>query len=342
MTRYLKEVLLVLYLFRGHDLYLERLAALGFGLATVLFGAMFLALVLALWMTAYIRPALVRHLFALAMFVSAVFFETYMRVTDSYLTYSQFVSLVYSGGFIQEAAYQYREVIISAVAGGVLLLLGIALKPRRRLPLPGYVPIVAPVLGVLLLSAVLFVRAGEGARGLPVMYTPLAYLNLFIYETLHNTVGPREPVSLARQSSPINHDIVLIIDESIAGNYLDINTPSGVSTGLKTPPPGVDIFNYGYAASVANCSADTNVTLRYGGTRGDYVRINSTQPSIWQYAHQAGLRTVYIDAQRTGGNLQNLMTELEKKSDRSIRPIRPDPRTRPGHGGRGEAGRVAG
>ena len=314
MTRYLKEVLLVLYLFRGHDLYLERLAALGFGLATVLFGAMFLALVLALWMTAYIRPALVRHLFALAMFVSAVFFETYMRVTDSYLTYSQFVSLVYSGGFIQEAAYQYREVIISAVAGGVLLLLGIALKPRRRLPLPGYVPIVAPVLGVLLLSAVLFVRAGEGARGLPVMYTPLAYLNLFIYETLHNTVGPREPVSLARQSSPIDHDIVLIIDESIAGNYLDINTPSGVSTGLKTPPPGVDIFNYGYAASVANCSADTNVTLRYGGTRADYVRINSTQPSIWQYAHQAGLRTVYIDAQRTGGNLQNLMTELEKKA----------------------------
>ena len=33
-----------------------------------------------------------------------------------------------------------------------------------------------PVLGVLLLSAVLFVRAGEGARGLPIMYTPLAYL----------------------------------------------------------------------------------------------------------------------------------------------------------------------
>jgi hypothetical protein len=170
MTRYLKELLLVLYLFRGHDYYLERLAALGFGFATVLYGAMFLALVLALWMTAYIRPALVRHLFALAMFVSAVFFEVYTRVTDSYLTYSQFVSLVYSGGFIQEAAYQYRDIIISAAAGGVLLLLGIALKPRRRLPLPGYVPIIAPVLGVLLLSGVLFVRAGEGARGLPVMY----------------------------------------------------------------------------------------------------------------------------------------------------------------------------
>ncbi|MCG6577478.1 sulfatase [Pseudomonas sp. AF32] len=313
MARYLKELLLVLYLIRGYDYYLDRLAVLGIGLATVLFALMFVALVVALWMTAYIRQTLVRHLFALAMFASAVFFEAYTRVTDSYLTYSQFVSLVYSGGFIQEAAWQYREVIVRAVAAGLLLLLGIGLKPRHRLSLPGYLPLTAPVLGVLLLSAVLFMRAGEGARGLPTMYTPLAYLNLFVYETLHNTVGPRAPVRLVRRTPEIANDIVLIIDESISGNYLDINTPSGVPTGLKTPPPGVDIFNYGYAASIANCSADTNVTLRYGGTRADYMRINSTQPSIWQYAKAAGLRTVYIDAQRTGGNLQNLMTDLEKK-----------------------------
>ena len=313
MGRYIKELLLALYLIRGYDYYVDRLATLGLGLATILFGAMFVALVVALWMTAHIRHAFIRHLFALAMFASAVFFEVYTRVTDSYLTYAQFVSLVYSGGFIQEAAWQYREVIVRAMAAGLLLLLGIGLKPRRRVPLPGYLPIAAPMLGVLLLSAVLFLRAGEGARGLPVMYTPLAYLNLFAYESLHNTVGPREPIRLARRTSAIGHDLVLIIDESIAGNYLDINTPYGVHSGLKAPVPGVDIFNYGFAASIANCSADTNVTLRYGGTRADYMRINSTQPSIWQYARAAGLRTVYIDAQRTGGNLQNLMTELEKQ-----------------------------
>ena len=313
MARYLKELLLVLYLVRGYADYLDRVGALGLGFATLLYGAMFVVLVVALWMSAYIRQTLVRHLFALVMFASAVFFEVYARVTDSYLTYSQFVSLVYSGGFIQEAVYQYREVIISAGLGGLLLLLGIGLKPRRRLPVPVYLPIAAPLVGVLLLSGVLFVRAGEGARGLPVMYTPLAYLNLFTYEALHNTVGPREPVRIARLTAAIEHDIVLIIDESISGNYLDINTPFGVYTGLKTPPMGVEIFNFGYAASIANCSADTNVTLRYGGTRDDYIRINSTLPSIWQYAKKAGLRTVYIDAQRTGGNLQNLMTDLEKQ-----------------------------
>ncbi|MGE7962105.1 sulfatase-like hydrolase/transferase [Pseudomonas sp. NPDC089918] len=313
MIRYLKELLLVLYLLKSYDYYLDRLDALGIGFPVLLYGAMFVVLTVALFMTAYIRQTLIRHLFALVMSGSAVFFDVYTQVTAGYMTYSSFVSLVYSGGFIQEAVYQYRDAIISAMVSGLLLLFGIGLKPRRRAPLPGALLVAAPVFGVLMLSTVLFVRAGEGARGLPIMYTPLAYLNLFTYEALHNTVGPREPVSLSRVDQPVGHDIVLIIDESISGNYLDINTPFGVHSNLKEPRPGVDIFNYGYAASIANCSADTNVTLRYGGTRADYMRINSTLPSIWQYAKKAGLRTVYIDSQRTGGNLQNLMNAAEQK-----------------------------
>ncbi len=312
MIRYLKELLLVAYLIKFYDYYFERLSAMGIGFPVLLYGGMFVVLTVALFMTAYIRQTLIRCLFALTMFVSAVFFDVYTRVTADYLTYSSFVSLVYSGGFIEEAAYQYREAIFSGLLSGLLLLFGIALQPRRRMPLPGSLLVAAPVLGVVLLSAVLFVRAGEGARGLPVMFTPLAYLNLFAYESLHNTVGPREPVTLARADRPVGHDIVLIIDESVSGNYLDINAPFGVHSNLKSPPPGVEIFNYGYAASIANCSVDTNVTLRYGGTRTDYVRINSTLPSIWQYARKAGLSTVYIDAQTTGGHLQNLMKDSEK------------------------------
>ncbi|MEO3727283.1 sulfatase-like hydrolase/transferase [Pseudomonas syringae] len=313
MFRYLKELLLIIYLLLYSDYYLERLSAMGVGPAVLLFGAMFLALTFALLLTAYIRQTFIRHLFALTLFVSAVFFDVYTRVTADYLTYSSFVSLVYSGGFIQEAAYQYRGAIIHGLLNGLLLLFGIGLKPRHTIPIPNALRIAAPLCGVLLLSAVLFVRAGEGARGLPIMYTPLAYLNLFGYEALHNTVGPREPVTLARNGPAVGHDIVLIIDESISGNYLDINAPFGVHSNLKQARPGVEIFNYGYAASIANCSADTNITLRYGGTRADYMRINSTLPSIWQYARKAGMRTVYIDAQRTGGNLQNLMNDAEKK-----------------------------
>ncbi|SDT28009.1 Phosphoethanolamine transferase for glucans (OPG), alkaline phosphatase superfamily [Pseudomonas sp. Z003-0.4C(8344-21)] len=312
MFRFAKELLLIAWLLLFSGYYIDRLNAIGWSFNVLIFGAMFLALTFALYLTAYIRQALIRHAFALTMFVSAVFFDVYTRVTADYLRYSDFVSLVYSGGFIQEAAYQYREAILRSVLGGLLLLFGIGLKPRHALVIPNAWRVTAPFAGVLMLSALLFLRAGEGARGLPIMYTPLAYLNLFAYEALHNSVGPREPVTLARSAPGVGHDIVLIIDESISGNYLDINAPFGVHSNLKQAPAGVDIFNYGYAASIANCSADTNVTLRYGGTRNDYMRINSTLPSIWQYAKSAGLRTVYIDSQRTGGSLQNLMTASEK------------------------------
>ena len=307
---FLKPLLLLAYLLSGHDYYRGRLAELeGVG-ATVLFLGMFGFLVACLFLAAYCRQAVLRWGYALALFGAAVFFDAYHRVTVDYLTYPQFVSLLHSHAFIDEAYHQFRDSILHAGATGVLLLLGIGLRPASA-PVPGWVAGVAPWVGLLLLASVLFVRAGAGARGLPMMYTPLAYLGLYSYEALGDTVGERQPVSLPRSGRVVDHDIVLIIDESVSGHYLDINHPQGVTSGLKSLPPGVSLFNYGYAASIANCSADTNVTLRYGGTRDDYLRINSTMPSIWQYARQAGLRTVYIDAQRTRGALQNLMTKDE-------------------------------
>ncbi|WP_175650205.1 sulfatase-like hydrolase/transferase [Pseudomonas sp. Marseille-P9899] len=318
MRASIKSLLLLAYLACFHAAILERLQALG-GLALVLYGGMFVLLALTLLAAAQIRQGWLRWGLALLFFASAVFFDAYTRITNSYLTYSAFLSMVYSGGFVQEAVAQYHASIMQALLRGLLLLLGIGLRPGAWPRLPRTLPWAAPLLGLLLLTGILFVRSGEGARGLPVMYTPLAYLNLMTYETLHDHVGAREPVSLPRSGPAMARDIVLIIDESIAGNYLDTDTPLGVKTPLTQAQPGVSIFNYGYAASVANCSADTNVTLRYGGTRADYLRINSTQPSIWQYAHQAGLATVYVDAQRNGGHLQNLMTDTEKRDiDRFI------------------------
>jgi len=319
MRAYLKGLLLLGYLACFHDATGERLQALGMSPALVLYTGVFVVLALGLWLAAQIRHGGLRWVVALVFFASAVFFDAYTRITASYLTYSAFISMVYSGGFIQEALVQYHDAIVLALARGLLLLFGVGLRPAAWPRLPRLLPWSAPLLGLALLTAILFVRAGEGARGLPVMYTPLAYLNLLGYESLHDHVGVRQPVTLTRSGPAMARDIVLLIDESVSGNYLDLNTPQGVPTPLTKEQPGVKIFNFGYAASIANCSADTNVTLRYGGTRADYLRINSTQPSIWQYAHQAGMQTVYIDAQRSGGHLQNLMTDTEKRDiDRFI------------------------
>lgn len=306
----LKPLLLALYLLSGYDYYTARLAELSSLAAVLLFLGMFAVLAFCLFLAAYTRQAALRWGYALALFGAAVFFDAYHRVTVDYLTYPQFVSLLHSHAFIDEAYHQFRDSILHAAATGLLLLLGVGLRPVKA-PVANWVASSAPWLGLLLLASVLFLRAGAGARGLPVMYTPLAYLGLYSYEALSNTVGTRQAVTLPRAEVAIDYDIVMIIDESVSGHYLDINHPQGVASGLQSLPDGVELFNYGYAASIANCSADTNVTLRYGGTRDDYLRINSTMPSIWQYARQAGLRTVYIDAQRTHGALQNLMTKDE-------------------------------
>ncbi|MDZ5602694.1 sulfatase-like hydrolase/transferase [Pseudomonas sp. RP23018S] len=313
MRTWIKWLLLVVYLASFHSDYRERLEGLGAGVPLLLYAGLFMVLTLALLLGAWTRPAPLRWALALTFGASAAMFDAYGRITDSYLTYSAFVSMVYAGGFIEEALQQYGAAIGVALGKALLLVVGIGLRPPLAPRLPRGLPALAPALALLLLIGVLFVRAGEGARGLPVMYTPLAYLTLFGYESLHDSVGPRQAVSLARPQAPAAQHIVLVIDESIAGNYLDINTPGGISSHLAGRLPGVQLINFGYAASVANCSADTNVTLRYGGTRADYLRINSTQPSIWQYAKAAGLRTVYIDGQRTGGALQNLMTATEQR-----------------------------
>lgn len=319
MRGWMKVGLLAAYLASFHESYWDRIETLGPGLILGLYLGVFVGLVAALFAGAWVRPGWLRWSWALAFATSAAFFDAYMAITHTYLTYSAFVSLVYSGGFVQEAVTQFHAPILGAVARALLVLIGIGLHPGRWPRLPPILPAVAPALGLCVLMGILFMRAGEGARGLPVMYTPLAYLGLFAYESLVDGVGPRQPVRLARSGPPVARKVVLIVDESVAGNYLDVNAQAGVTSHLAQAQPGVDIHNFGYAAAIANCSAETNVTLRYGGTRADYLRINSTQPSIWQYAKASGMGTVYIDAQRTGGYLQNLMTAQEKQDiDRFI------------------------
>ncbi|MBU2340048.1 MAG: sulfatase, partial [Alphaproteobacteria bacterium] len=122
---------------------------------------------------------------------------------------------------------------------------------------------------------------------------------------------PRQAVAIAPGPALARGDIVLVIDESIAARYLDINHPAGVRSGLARARRGVVTANFGVAAAVTNCSAGSNLTLRYGGTRETYREAAEDMPSIWAYARRAGRRTVYLDAQRERGALQNLMTPAE-------------------------------
>lgn len=288
----------------------ERVASLGPSAALLFYLMLFTGLLGCLLLAAQLRSAALRWSYALLFAVSTFFLDSYERITGGHLTYDAFINMVNSSGFAGDALRQHGEPIVQSLLISLLLFAGIVLKPRTERRLPGLLRVSAPLAGLAALSLILFARGGDGARGLPGAFTPLAYAGILAYENGTGLGGRRQDVTLRPVRSP-NADIIFIVDESVGGHYLDINSPAGVRSGLAAPRAGVAIHNYGHAASITNCSVGTNVTLRHGGTRADYQRINASMPSIWRYAKKAGLRTVYIDGQRTGGRLHNLMTTEE-------------------------------
>ena len=126
-------------------------------------------------------------------------------------------------------------------------------------------------------------------------------------------VAARQDVKIAPVSPPAARNIVLLVDESVRGDYIDW-TPGNPYTPQMAALR--DRFvDFGPASSGGNCSNSSNAILRLGGTRNDLVDAMNTSPTIWQYAKRAGYHTVYIDGQsgfiKNPGKMQNYMTMAE-------------------------------
>jgi hypothetical protein len=309
--RWIKLFLIFGYLACDYSVVAERLSSVGLSPQLGAYLLLYTILALALFFTAQIRNHLVRTLFALAFTAGTIFQQSVEWSTDGALTYESFINLYNSRTQAENALAQFGGVLVKVLPVAFLLFFGIALPPARS----GIAPklaIFAPVAALTLLSSMFYLRGGEGSRALPAAFAPVSFAGLLTLETLLTDTGPRHAVDIPRSNQPVGRDIVLLIDESVGGNYLDINNPRGVPTGLLVAPPGVRIINYGYAASIHTCSLNSNLGLRYGGMRSNYQDTIARYPSIWAYAHKAGLRTVYIDAQSNRGQLQNLMTPAER------------------------------
>lgn len=310
---YIKEALLALCFLAALPSVIERSSDIAGLVPQVGYLVVLTMLWAALLVAAYTPLAVLRWTSALLLAGAAYYMAVFERVTTEFMTYDAFINMMNSAAFMGDALAQNQTAFVGAAAPALVLLAAIGIAPRRYLPLPLWQVAATPWLATFALAGLLFLRGGDGARGQPPSFTPIAYLTLAAYESATGNIGPRQPVRLPRVRPPLSRNIVLVIDESVAGQYLDINSSAGVPTPLSIAWPHVDIFNYGLAASITNCSVGSNLTLRYGGTRSDYQRINGTQPSIWAYARKAGLRTVYIDSQRTGRALHNMMTEEERR-----------------------------
>jgi lipid A ethanolaminephosphotransferase len=311
MRNLAKLLLILAYLLTGARAVGERVASLGLAPELPMYLGLFLLLALPLVVAAFTRAWALRWALAGVLSASAFFLGAYEAITREAMSYDAFITMLNSASSGPDAIDQHAGAMMGPLAGALLLFAGLAIRPNAR-PRIGALAPVAPLAGVVLLAGILFARGGEGGTALPGPFTPLAYSALYLYEQVAEG-KPQRSRLLLRPVQAATRDIVLIVDESVAGNYLDLNDPAGARSGLLQPRQGIAVHNFGLAASITNCSVGSNVTLRHGGTRADYRRINAAMPPIWSYAKAAGLRTIYLDAQGTGGKLQNLMDADERR-----------------------------
>lgn len=308
-----KIVLLLLGLAFGLPEIAARIAMLGASPQLFLYAGLYGILVASLFGAAFTRQFILRWGWAAVLASTALVVNSFQTATADAMSYDAFITMVHSAGFAGDAMARYGGAIVWAAASSLLLFIGVGIKADLRVPVPAPLIALLPFAGLGMLCVLLFFRGGEGARGLPDPWIGTSYATLYAVEAASSTSQSRQQVQLTPGQPVAQGDIVLIVDESIAGRYLDINDVAGVRSGLASPPPGVTVGNFGLAASITNCSYGSNLTLRHGGTRDAYQKLNAVMPSIFAYAKHAGFRTVYIDSQRTGGAYQNGMDDTERR-----------------------------
>jgi len=333
----IKLFLLGLFLYGTNHGLLERIRKIGLQPGLVVFAAIWLTAVLAIAAVAFHPKRRVRWPWTALLVAGSMFSLSFQLITAKSLSFNDFERLIGLIEFSDAVFGFYGQFLLIAgiwsLLGAVAMNIppfadlsahGRALRPLRHVVLLQILPIVT-------ISLILYGRGGHGDRGLPVQYTPLAYATILGVEKLTEPPVPeRKAVALNSNGQSTIRNVIVIMDESVRGDFLDINAPSEVRSNLKLA--GDALVNFGIASSHCNCSAETNVSLRYGVGKEHYLRDLKVNPSIWDYAKKAGYATTYIDGQRHHGNLHNFMDQRELaridqfiQLDAAIQPHQRDP-----------------
>lgn len=125
--------------------------------------------------------------------------------------------------------------------------------------------------------------------------------------------GPRKTPFIQPTKKGMYQHIIWIIDESVRGDMLSINTASKPTTPFLESIKN-QFYNYGIMTSASHYSFGSNMVLQ-SGLRLNQLPDNDlkygTNPNIFQYSKQAGFNTYYIDGQNRSSIPPNGMTHYD-------------------------------
>lgn len=273
----------------------------------------------ALVIAAFQPKKIVRLGWALLLSISAGVAFFYTSVSGSDLSVFDALSLWAAKHEAHRALAFYQSGFINAILVFVASFVVIAIPPvpnNRWLSLGLKWLSWTPAVPVLLIAAIIVLKEGGGSQALPSQFQPLAVGLVTAIKTASQTRHSRKKVAIKADQPHLAKNIVMLIDESVRPDYF--NWKPGNPYTPKLAANKHNIVNFGQAASGGNCSSYSNAILRLGGTSNDISTSITTNPTIWQYAKQAGYRTVYIDGQtglnKNPGLLQNFMSINETKN----------------------------
>ena len=213
------------------------------------------------------------------------------------------------------APYIARDLLFVAILGVVLCA-----SPARGFSVPAVFGLL-PILSLALVAGMIVYTKG-GTQTFPIPFGTFSNaaivlesaskdrtpgLPRFVDPALLRYVSISHDINVESAVNPIFDKIVVIMDESVRGDYISMNDASHNATPfLKSAN---HLVNFGVAISGGNCSHLSRTMFRFGmrpSTLPNGWRDALRKPTFWQFAHRAGYATVHIDA----GN--NTLTTAEK------------------------------
>ena len=169
-----------------------------------------------------------RTLLAIVLTWSAGNALSYLYITGFALNAIEIERLFQDIAFIDETFEFYGALILKGSALASMLFVAIILptpsfseKLTRRLMWAPLLVLV-PIFGV---AQVVYQDGGGDSDSLPLPISPLGFVGVLVFdEWVNNPDVDRESISVATTESSLEK-IVVVMDESVRGDWLDINTP---------------------------------------------------------------------------------------------------------------------
>ncbi|MBL6988900.1 MAG: sulfatase-like hydrolase/transferase [Bacteriovoracaceae bacterium] len=240
----------------------------------------------------------------------------YFNISHHYMSYEDLELLWIERAQTSNALSFFWGQMMTPLALGITGLVAVILDApiigyfKKKGKLVNYAMTVMLIMPFPVLMGVTYIKAGYGAKGMPLQYSSISTFALYqIYEAFSpGMIEKRGPLKATYIGAGTPRNIIYIVDESIRADYIDLNNDKGLTPYLKSQQ--TRLANFGSIASANNCSGYSNAVLRMGATKKNLTNIGK-EPLIWNYAQKAGFKTYYFDAQLKNGKVQNFMNHLE-------------------------------